>query len=345
MNKIYLLLAVFLLVTNIATAQKKKYDAKNTMTVAFYNIENLFDTIDSPNVKDEEFTPQSPKKWNTERYNKKLIDLAFVLKQTNPEEYPEIIGLAEVENKRVVEDLINKTSLKYGNYGIIHRDSKDSRGIDVAFIYRKQEFKVLSDRGIKVIDEDNPDNELRDILYIKGLVSKTDTFHVFVNHWKSRNGGQEKTEPKRIGAAKILRATLDSILTKNKNANIVIIGDFNDEPENKSINEVLFATNNKTNPTDLELYNLMYDKSVKDLGTNYYKGKAFMLDNLIISKKLATSTTGWHESEDGGNMFISKFNMYKNEKTGEESPNRTYGGDNYYGGVSDHYPVYFKLVK
>jgi predicted extracellular nuclease len=306
---------------------------KKKATIVFYNVENLFDTIDDPAINDEEFLPVSEKQWNTERYNKKLEDIAKVLGGINNEELPEVIGLCEVENRDVLEDLAATAPLASGNYQIVHIDSPDKRGIDVALLFRKREFKVLSHEAI-VID---PGFETRDILHVTGKLGKEE-LHLFVNHWPSRWGGVEQSEPNRIVAAQTLRNKVDELLAKDAGAKIIIIGDTNDEPDNKSLSEIVqaMAPNTKAN-----LYNLMIPLDEQNKGSYYYRGDWNMIDNIIVSDAVLRGK-GFVATDQLGQVYHETWMEYRN-KNGEMSPNRTYGGPNYYGGVSDHFPVYLKL--
>ena len=228
--------------------------------ISFYNVENLFDTINDPDTDDDEFTPSGFKKWNKKRYEKKLDDLSWVLSNID-KNLPTLIGLCEVENRNVVEDLSRNTLLIKGKYKVIHEESPDTRGIDVALMYRSDFFKYYSHTSVPVIVPKAPDAKLRNILYVKGAFTESDTFHIFINHWKSRRGGREETEFKRLATAKILKAEIDKILKANNKANIIIMGDFNDEPHNISLNKILNATDKTGDNNFDELYNLMYEKA------------------------------------------------------------------------------------
>ena len=322
-------------VTNLKTSE--------AYVIAFYNVENLFDTINDSKTKDDDFTPEGFKHWNKERYDKKLNDLSWVLSNLS-NELPVIIGLSEVENRQVVEDLAESGKLKEGKYKVIHEESPDTRGIDVALMYRSDLFEYISHESIKVVVPSAPESKLRDILYVKGKFAGSNVFHIYVNHWKSRRGGREETEFKRIATAKILKEHTNKVFAENKDANIIIMGDLNDEPENKSVNEVLFATNNTKSPQSDEFYNLLYNKSINDEGTNSRNYKWFMLDNLIVSQSLADDTD-FYADENGGQIFKDDKILYYNAKANFKTPNKTYGGKNYYGGYSDHLAVYFVLKR
>ena len=341
----YLFISMLLIFTNYLNAQDKNYDAENNFTIVFYNVENLFDTIDNPNTIDNEFLPQSKKKWNTGKYNKKINDLSHVISSINIHELPELIGLCEIENRSVLNDLAQSRFLKKGKYGIVHENSPDKRGIDVGLLFRKDEFHYLNHHIYRIYFDFEPETTTRDILYVKGKLNNGENLHVFVNHWSSRREGQKASEAKRIEIARILRSEVDSVLSKNKKAKIIIMGDFNDEPENKSIHETLNASNNLHPKSTGELYNLMFDKSINAEGTYNYHGNWNMLDNLIVSQNLLKTKKGWQISPDGGMIYKKRWMMYDNVKTGQFTPSKTYGGPNYYGGISDHFPVYLILRK
>lgn len=325
---------VFIVFAVFAQAQPTKWKNKKYFTVVSYNVENLFDTI-ARNKLDEEFTPQSEKQWNTERYYKKLSNIAQVLRAVHPEELPEAIGLVEIENRNVLEDLVKTPGLEAANYQIVHEEGPDPRGIDCAFLYNPKAFKYLNHQAIEVRFPFAGNHRTRDILYIKGLVRK-DTVHFFVNHWSSRRGGQEESEKKRVQSALVLKHFTDSLLVRNKESKIFIMGDFNDEPNNKSLQETLKARNIKDSS---DLKNILFDLKLAGKGSYYYRGEYNMIDNLVVSNPLIEAKKGFRLYTDSGFIFTPDFICYMN-KNGDKSPNRTYGGNNYYGGYSDHFPVY-----
>ncbi len=315
-------------------------------TVVFYNTENLYDTENDPDTEDDEFTPEGNKKWNSEKYLKKLKDLSTVFRSINSRELPEVIGLCEIENKKVLEDLVTTGKLKKGNYGIVHEDSKDKRGIDVALLYRKDEFQYLTHKSIPVFFKYDTTSHARNILYVKGKTGNKETFHFLVNHWKSRSEGQQVTEPKRIYAAVALRKVVDSIFNFEPEAKIIILGDFNDEPTNMSLHSILQANNKQKNANPRELYNLMYNNhNLNNIGTYSYKGNWNMLDQIIVSQKVISDKKNYHCNYLSGTIYQDKWMMYDNPKVGMLTPNKTYGGDMYFGGVSDHLPVFVVLMK
>lgn len=315
-------------------------------TIVFYNVENLFDTENNPLKEDEEFTPVSVKAWDEEKYEKKLQDIARVLSSVNSSDLPEIIGLCEVENKKVLDDLVGVKSIKKGDYSIVHSESPDDRGIDVAFLYCPDNFEVLKYSTIPVIFPFDSSETTRDILYVTGTERDGETFHFFVNHWPSRSEGQRESEPKRIFAAVTLRKEIDALMNADPQAKIVILGDFNDEPTNRSIYEMLLANNKRKNASDRELFNLMYDQhNISGTGTYVYQGAWNMLDQIIISRSLLRNRSGLHIDYEGGRILKEEWMLYKDPASGEFVPNRTYGGQEYFGGISDHLPVYVTFVK
>lgn len=330
----FLLISAF-----VGQAQPVKWNAKKHFTVVSYNVENLFDTLDTQGKNDEEFTPAGQNQWNTQRYYKKIDDLSKVLTSINPGKLPDLIGLIEIENIAALNDLAAGSKLAKAKYKTVLVEGPDPRGIDCGLMYRPSSFKYLSHKAVPVVIE--PSNRrTRDILYVKGLVSK-DTVHVFVNHWTSRRGGEEESEGKREQCARALKNQVDSILKINSNSNLLIMGDFNDEPVDESLREVLGA---KAVNESTELVNLMATPDQQGKGTYYFKGEYNMLDNLIVSKNLTTKTTGFRLYENTGYIFNPDFICFTN-KNGDKSPSKTYGGKNYYGGYSDHFPVFMVFYR
>lgn len=310
---------------------------ETALTVAFYNTENLFDTMDDPHKNDNEFLPESDKKWTLERYQKKLDDIARVLSEIDSLSLPAFVGLCEVENQKVLEDLVSTGALASAKYSIAQIESPDVRGIDVALLYRGDRFLLEQTEALPINFPDEPNYKTRDILHVSGKIGKEE-FHFFVNHWPSRIGGNEKTEPNRVFVASVLKQKVDEVLAGNRKANIIIMGDMNDEPENKSLLETLSA---KLPGSGSQLVNLMFPADQQNLGTYNYRGDWNMLDNLVVSGSLLDGK-GYDVAGSQGFIFRKKWMEFTNNR-GVVSPNRTYGGPNYYGGVSDHFPVYFVL--
>ncbi|MFK7933746.1 MAG: hypothetical protein AB8G22_09560 [Saprospiraceae bacterium] len=310
--------------------------------IAFYNVENLFDTEDdTSNPKDNEFLPSSDKKWTPERYDKKLNDLASVIAGMK---LPAFVGLCEVENEKVVRDLAKNSQLKAADYEVVHIDGPDFRGIDNAFMYCKKGFSVLNAETFEIkfpIEVDTNGYTTRDILYIEGIQNNNDTLHFFINHWPSRSGGLEASQPRRVYVAQQLRKIVDELMERRPGAQIIIMGDFNDETNNQSIAQELRAQPNKSNLQAGELYNCFAELDAAGRGSYNYRGNLNMLDQIIVSGSLLDQT-GWRVTNP--EIYEPEFITFTHDEYGK-TPNRTFGGDNYYGGFSDHYPVYVELEK
>lgn len=337
-NTIFLLVTAFYLQftwmgcssvsTTMATSQ-----AKHSATLMFYNVENLFDTLDDPIKRDEDFLPTSEKAWNTEKYLTKLERLGEVIAGPG-EDFPVLVGIAEVENLNALKDLAEAEPLKKAKYEAILREGPDERGIDVGLLYSPKKFKVVQSRSLPV-DLPPDDRPTRTILHVHGRLKRGPELHVFVNHWPSRYGGSEASEYKRVAAAEMLREAVESVLSKNPDAYIVCMGDFNDYPENRSLSEVLGA-GSVDEPGFL--VNLMKGKEEEWRGSYNYRGEWGFLDQIIISPNLVDGIAPDVAPDKSGPYFTEEM-MYVNDK-GEEYPSRTYGGNNYFGGYSDHLPVY-----
>ncbi|HFA49227.1 MAG TPA: hypothetical protein ENJ95_09445 [Bacteroidetes bacterium] len=337
-----------------------KQNNNEPLRIAFYNVENLFDTVDDPLTHDEDFTPAGRQKWTPERYRTKLQHLGQVIGGMH---YPALLGLCEVENKTVLEDLCNDTGLAGHGYKFVHFDSPDFRGIDVALLYQKKRFKVLGTETVRIpfpdeIVPEMPGYTSRDLLVVEGILNKKTKVHLIVAHFPSRRGGLEKSEPKRLHVAGFLRKKIDEIMTQEPDSRIIVMGDFNDEPANKSITEILRAqpvgnvnananaksnanANAKSNANG-ELFNCFseYDKEGK--GSYNYRGNWNMLDQIMLSGQFFQANSRLHFQS--ATIFREDYMMYKNKKYGA-TPSRTYGGPNYYGGYSDHLPVFIELGK
>lgn len=309
--------------------------AQKRHVVAFYNVENLFDTINSPATADEDMLPLSDRRWDTERYEAKLKNISQILLDiTSQHDYPTLIGVAEVENRSVVEDLIREPALAAAHYNICHYDSPDERGIDVALLYRPEKIKILGSKAIPA----TADNPTRDILTVWGELDNEPIF-IAVVHWPSRIGGVKFTEPQRIACAQQLREIVDSVQCHTPATKIIIMGDMNDNPHDRSIAEVLRAKSNvnKLLPNDLyaPFANVKRGSSVYDNRWNRY-------DNIIVSGNIVQGN-GFRLCPIGkryGAIFSRKDML---DKHGYPKP--TFKGDEYIGGASDHLPIYILLGK
>lgn len=309
----------------------------NACTVMFYNVENLFDTQDDPSTDDGDFTPTGKLKWNDERYRTKLEHIAEVVSGVDAVG-PALVGLCEVENETVLRDLMKQSFFREKKYAFVHRDSPDERGIDVALLYRKGIFQPSHTRFFQVpLQEAN--DKTREILYVRGALEKEE-IHVFVNHWPSRSKGQQESEPDRLSAARVVKLRTDSILNLDPMARIVIMGDLNDHPDDKSVREVLGATSPQAAGV---LVNTMWNMAERKEGSHYYKGEWGALDQVIVSKAMLTATSGW-KLEGEGRAWKQPLVLFT-DRDGNARPNRTYVGEDYKGGYSDHLPVFISLKK
>lgn len=325
--------------------------AQKPYKVVFYNFENLFDTIRDPEIYDEEFTPEGAKKWTTVKYEKKINNLARVIFDIAAinKDYPIVIGVSEVENRTVLEDVISTPKLAPANYRIVHYDSPDARGVDVAFYYRPDVFKLEGSRPIPFTMEGYPDFRTRDIVTMWGTVDN-EPFYFMVAHWPSRLGGKEASSPKRERAAEIMRHAADSVLAINPATKIVMMGDLNDDATDKSIVEVLGAKEDIRKLQKGDYYN-PYIKILKaGHGTLAYRDQWNLFDNIIVSENLATGSEGElrlqkaSDSKFYGNIFRAPY-LFQKEGQYKNYPLRTFIGNNFQGGFSDHLPVYIYIGK
>lgn len=314
----------------------KKRKAKKLHTIAFYNVENLFDTEDDPYKLDDDFTPNGFKNWTPKRYHKKLGKLGKTISKIGYAENgrpPVLIGLAEIENGKVVQDLISVDSLKETNYGYVHYESPDERGIDTGLIYNKDYFEVLKSETITVwINNPNGERDTtRDILYVNGKLNEEEV-HVFVNHWPSRRSGEVETGYKRVQAAKTIVEFMAKIEETQVNPNYIVMGDFNDGPNDESIETLLESG---------ALYNPMKQLLSPFRGSANYKRKWSLFDQILFSHNFFNYEKGSH-SFAHANIFDEHFlKEWKGKYKG--NPYRTYAGRKYKGGYSDHFPVYIQL--
>ncbi len=335
---IILSLSVIILAISVNSCKQKPVQ---TFGFAFYNVENLFDTIDDPHVRDNEFLPDSKLGWDTKKYEHKLDNLAKVMSSIDTSGFPALFGVCEVENINVLRDLVNHKELKKAGYSIIHKDSPDERGIDVALLYQKEVYKPVETRFIRLTFPSDPNNGTRDILYSKGVVAGKDTLYLFINHWVSRWGGQEKTEPFRKFTGDLLKKITDSILAVRPKANILIAGDLNDNPDDVSVSRNLDAKPVKMPLEKKTLYNLGYNEYKAGEGSLYYRGWD-MFDQIIVSTSLLNGKNKIKVNSPKQTVIKHNWMLYK-PKNGPARPNRT-AAKYYYGGYSDHLPVYIGMT-
>lgn len=311
-------------------------------TIAFYNMQNLFDTIDDPNKADDAYTPKGSMKWDQEKYNRKIEKLAGAIAPIGGGNGPAIIGLTEVENKLVLQDLLRSPALKKYKYEYIHFDSGDEQGLDLALLYKPKDFKVEKQLSIKV---DYPGNYTsKDILQVNGKL-QGQPLTIFVNHWPPRattRRGQQDDSRLRAAAA-TLRKEINAIQASNPDANIIVMGDFDAEPRTAVMEKVLIATGRPNPYYKEELFNTFYMHYVNGLGSYYSRGDFKMLDQILISKSLiggnqleyVRGSAKIHDPEEL--KFL--YGKYKN------TPLPTFSGNTYFGGASDHFPVFIKVRK
>lgn len=330
----------FLILISISSLAQNYADE---FPILFYNVENLFDTKDNPHTNDNEFTPKGGRYWNAKKLNTKLNHISKVILNCNAWEYPAVIALCEVENREVLELLTKTTALKSIGYKIIHKDSPDHRGIDVAILYDAKQFYPISYKHYPLQNIKGGVKKTREILYVTGIVNEIDTIHIFVNHWSSRYSGVLETQQGRNSAAGLLRIKVDELNKKFKSPKILIVGDFNDQPTDESILKFLKAKKIGTNILNPELYNLSYSWGDKSKGTLKYRSQWSVFDQVIVSGTLLTSKTGVRLKPENASIVELPFLLEADERYGGIKPNRTYYGYSYKGGFSDHLPVLIRL--
>ena len=318
--------------------------AHNKAVIGFYNVENLFDTIDDPNKNDEQFLPEGDYRWGSQRYEAKLKCLSKVISEiAKLDGGLVVLGVSEIENEKVLQDLVATELLKPYHLSVCHHESPDRRGVDVAFLYDASRFKILSTRAYPTIVPNNPDFITRDQWLMTGVLDGTDTLDIVVNHWPSKSGGEQRSLPGRLAAGQLGRHIADSVLQSRPNAKFIYMGDLNDNPTSKCI---LKEMDTKTKPeklTQYDLYNPMWKLFRDGLGSYAYRDSWEMLDNIIISGGLVNAAPGTYKFRSA-NIFRRDF-MFTKTGSYMDYPYRTFAGGNYQGGYSDHLPVYIVLTK
>lgn len=317
-----------------------------TLRVCFYNLENFFDSVDDSLTNDNEFLPEGTYRWDTRRYYHKADQIAKVLVAAGGWDYPDIVGLAEVENNGVLKTLLYKTALKRAKYKFVHFDSPDPRGIDVALLYRPGRFKVCHAEAIPIcFPTQTSSASTRDILYVNGVAAgASDTLHLFVNHFTSRYSGYKATVGKRLHIAKVLRTRIDSVLKVQPKAAILVMGDFNDTPLDSSIRYGLRATTNHEHVAQGELLNLMYPYVGDNrVGTHKYHRSWTVLDQFVVTPCMTAPDASYRVAGPVC-IFAAPFLLTEDEKFSGKKPFRTYSGRKYQGGFSDHLPIVLDLT-
>lgn len=328
-----------------AQAQDKQYQM---VSAAFYNLENLYDTVDDPNKNDEEFLPEGAKRYTEKIFREKLDRLSEVLSKISVEKTPDgpaFIGVAEVENRFVLEELVKHPLLVSRGYRICHYDSPDLRGVDVGMLYNPKYFVPIKTHSLHVplVSESGRSIRTRDILWVEGYLLG-EKIHVFVNHWPSRRGGEERSSPLRQKAASVAKAIIDSIQGIDPNVKAIVMGDLNDDPLSPSIKKVLKATGDTQKVSNDGMYNPFEPFYKKGIGTLAWQDSWNLFDQIIF-------TPAWIQSSTIEGWFFSKAEVFNRpfltQKTGNFKgyPLRTFVGNEYQGGYSDHFPVIVYLLR
>lgn len=339
----FTLWAIFVVANTYCQDKKNDYIVR---TIAFYNVENLFDTINNPNKFDDDRTPQGKDAWNTEKYKDHLTKISQVIekigfKTTNSA--PDVIGLAEIENYDVLLDLVNTPALKKYGYSIAHFDSPDSRGVDVALLYKTNTFLVdkISKHELKIFDPNGKRRYTRDQLLVSGKMDG-DQMHIIVNHWPSRVGGESNSSPHRKAAAQLNKQIIDSLQAIDPSAKVISMGDFNDDATNASFKKVLKTKADKNSIGEKDLYNPMENMYKKGIGSLAYRDSWSLFDQIYFTHGLLFPKNGyqyWKAFVFNEPMVVAQSGQYKGY------PNRSYSNGNYTGGYSDHFPVYIHIIK
>ncbi|MGB7394027.1 MAG: endonuclease/exonuclease/phosphatase family protein [Pricia sp.] len=375
------ILIAFLTLSFTAIAQQKQYKIR---TIAFYNVENLFDTENDTLIFDDDRTPEGKDHWTLDRYQKKLDNISMVLSEIGSDltkTSPDIIGICEVENLKVIEDLVNHKNLLDKDYGIVHFDSPDERGIDVALLYKRAAFLPTSfaSHRLLLINNEDERNYTRDQLIVGGLLDN-EQYYFSVNHWPSRSGGEARSKPNRMAAAKLNRRIIDSIVRQDHDAKIISMGDLNDDPTDDSMKKVLktkgeldeLSESNKHSEekshleeegnsegkgpirpknqneyrnqwNEVNLFNPMEKLYRKGIGSLAYRDKWNLFDQIFFTENLLNRENGDYRFWKAG-VFNAPYLVSKKGQY-KGYPFRTYAGGSYTGGYSDHFPVYIYLIK
>lgn len=313
-------------------------------SIAFYNVENLFDTIDTPGIRDSEFSPEGSKNWNTEKYYIKIDRLAEVISKIGLEVSgtpPGIVGLSEVENAEVLHDLVSDPQLKDFNYQVVHISGPDRRGVDCALIYRKDMFTLKKAYSYR-LHSDIPDFITRDQLVVNGYFDGEEMTFIVI-HYPSRRGGEKRSRPRRAEAANLTRHIVDSLLSNDPNAKIVIMGDFNDDPTDPSVRINLNSTGEKSKATDRVLYSPMVDLHKQGIGSLAYRDAWNLFDMFLLSPAFVAEDKSSYRFYRA--FVFNKPYLLQKDGRFKGYPYRTFVGDTFKGGYSDHFPVYLFVIK
>ncbi len=313
----------------------------DTLRIVFYNTENFYDPFNDTLTMDEDYLPGEVRAWNYQRFRTKTIHIARALIAAGQWHPPDLIGLCEVENRFVLKQLVNTSPLQYLHYRVVHEESPDPRGVDVALLYRVDRFRVLAHGILRIHNPIDSNFRTRDILHVEGTLPNGDTLHVLVNHWPSKFGGVAQSLPKRIFVARRLRSFIDSLQESDRHSKIVVMGDFNDTPDQESVTEFLKATGDRDSQDSGTLFNLT--ASIKgNRGTHKFQGEWSAIDQFMISRSLLQGCV--ELSQEGLKIVEEAFLLEDDESYSGRKPYRTYSGPRYIGGYSDHLPIVFDLI-
>lgn len=334
MRRLFLFLSVYVLSCFLSIAQ-------NSISVLFYNTENLFDTSDDPSKNDESFTPEGDHRWTNKRYRAKLDAIARVIVAADEDSAPVLVGLCEVENDTVMTDLTERSLLRNVGYRYVMTSSPDSRGIDVALMYRRNYFQLIGYESIGVSLESYGSSGTRDILHVTGRLENMDTLDLYVCHWPSRLGGTEQTEPMRLTAAAMVRCSVDSIFKVRRKPYVIIMGDLNEGPDDSAVRTGLSAYPRPQGSglDDRELVTVMDDM---EQGSYKYEGIWDNYDQFVVSASMLNGL-GCTEMT-GVEVFAPDFLLEDDDSYGGVKPMRTYNGMRYKSGYSDHLPIIMRLT-
>lgn len=314
--------------------------AQQAFRVMEYNVENLFDCRHDSLKQDTEFLPGSVRNWTYARFQDKLDKIGKVILAAGKEQVPDLVGLCEVENDYCLKSLTRYSSLREAGYRYVMTSSPDERGIDVALLYQPASFRLLASQKIRVPSDSLGMRPTRDILYVSGRVASGDTLDVFVCHLPSRVGGAQKTDAYRLWVARRIRQAADSVLAGRQNPRLIIMGDFNDYPQGKSLQEGLRVSALSDEPDARALYNLM---EIQPEGTYRYKGEWGILDQMVVNGGLLQPDARTRTSKERAFILRFPFLLEEDNVYGGDMPFRTYKGMRYHGGYSDHLPVVLVL--
>jgi predicted extracellular nuclease len=321
----------------IECSEKTNTLSSNQLSVAFYNLDNLYDTLNDPKTNDDEFTPAGKNKWNSYKYNQKIKKLCKVLSNFDAETCPDVLGVCEIENKSVLFDLAS--AIKVSTFDIVHFDSKDERGADVALLFNKHKLKLLESKKFTPVFKQDTSDYTRDVLWVKLLIMKSsDTLQFVVCHFPSRREGQVKSEPKRIEVAKLCKKII-SEKCNLETQNLIVMGDFNDEPKDKSLSHFIGAGDVSLQP-QAKLVNLMFPFYQDKIGSYRYKDNWNILDQFLISSHLMSNNFTHYVPNS---VFIKNESWMLQKGKFAAYPHRTFAGNKWLNGYSDHLPIGLRI--